>query len=563
MPKNNNEIQHHGDNLTGGGREEASSKMVNQQKNNDEEMDEMSGAEQAYTTVKSKKKGSKRRSDDDHHYIALKYEAKIRELTSQLNASMEHIRNLKESVKTLTEQIAGGNVSINVNLPDDWNAELASGRTQANIIENNLSAEYANGLSTANIEEMDTQVAPPATRSTGTIPKITKKSTPQMSQRTNTGIGENRPAASTATNTNMTAGKNENKGKASPPIIKIYNVNVKEFAQEIRTVLGHNIFSMNIINKNLIGLVLGTEQDHMKVRSHLELKKYNFFTFTPKTLKPYSLMIKGLSETYEVEDLLDFIKEKKLQVTVTNVIKMQDDRWIVQLDRESDIKSFRKLRYLINNRVQMRRRKKKGITQCKNCQRFGHSSINCRMPFRCVKCGDSHGPGNCVIPKKDLDVVEVVITNPETGQVEKRIGHTVRCVNCGVDGHVASARDCPRRMEILRKRTERRRAVVAVPQAQRARVQTTVSAEPRIGGNNSYAAVAARNNTNTARGANVADMVNVNLKFFDDECNRLFGGNFLDSYRKIAAYMNDYKGLRTDDERARAMIGLLATMTMK
>ena len=38
---------------------------------------------------------------------------------------------------------------------------------------------------------------------------------------------------------------------------------------------------------------------------------------------------------------------------------------------------------------------KKHITQCYNCQLFGHSAINCGRKFRCIKCLDQHEPGKC------------------------------------------------------------------------------------------------------------------------------------------------------------------------
>ncbi|XP_017481195.1 PREDICTED: RNA-directed DNA polymerase from mobile element jockey-like [Rhagoletis zephyria] len=61
-------------------------------------------------------------------------------------------------------------------------------------------------------------------------------------------------------------------------------------------------------------------------------------------------------------------------------------------------------------------------SQCKNCQRFTHVASNCYLPYRCVKCIDTHGPGECKIPQKENNNKEHVYTDSETGQLIKKIG---------------------------------------------------------------------------------------------------------------------------------------------
>ncbi|XP_046686579.1 sterile alpha motif domain-containing protein 1-like [Homalodisca vitripennis] len=36
---------------------------------------------------------------------------------------------------------------------------------------------------------------------------------------------------------------------------------------------------------------------------------------------------------------------------------------------------------------------------CYNCQQFNHSSRNCHLPARCVRCGGDHNVTNCTLPK--------------------------------------------------------------------------------------------------------------------------------------------------------------------
>lgn len=63
------------------------------------------------------------------------------------------------------------------------------------------------------------------------------------------------------------------------------------------------------------------------------------------------------------------------------------------------------------------------IFQRKRCQRLGHASSNCQLPFRCVKCGGDHRPKAC----------------PITAVMSK---DSLKCANYGQVGHPANYRGC-------------------------------------------------------------------------------------------------------------------------
>lgn len=67
--------------------------------------------------------------------------------------------------------------------------------------------------------------------------------------------------------------------------------------------------------------------------------------------------------------------------------------------------------------------KSKRYAQCKRCQKWGHGATNCNMPRKCVKCLESHEPGECARKSKD-----------DEGQP--------KCVNCGEEGHPANSTSC-------------------------------------------------------------------------------------------------------------------------
>lgn len=88
---------------------------------------------------------------------------------------------------------------------------------------------------------------------------------------------------------------------------------------------------------NLLNLKINKVEEHTKVRKYLELKGMSFFTYTPKSLKPYTLIVRGLLETYDVNDLQGFIDERELDIRVTKIVKLRGDRWIIQLTNDSDV----------------------------------------------------------------------------------------------------------------------------------------------------------------------------------------------------------------------------------
>ena len=75
---------------------------------------------------------------------------------------------------------------------------------------------------------------------------------------------------------------------------------------------------------------------------------------------------------------------------------------------------------------------------CHRCQRAGHTASNCNLDYRCVKCMNSHGAGECPI-KKD----------------EKLELSKIFCVRCKSFGHPASYKGCPKYKEIKNRIVEK------------------------------------------------------------------------------------------------------------
>lgn len=368
-------------------------------------------------------------------------------------------------------------------------------------------------------------------------------------------------------------GDSGNKRKSkSVPIFTTYGVNIKSIISSINDKLGHSNYNIKILSKNVANIKVCTLEDYDKMKGLLEEQKVHFFTYTPKSLRPFSIVIGGLSGCFEAQEILEYLGGLQIDIKVINLTKLGGNTWLLKLTRDSDIRKFYEVRYILHCRVNIRKFYRKGVTQCFNCQRFGHVALNCRMPYRCVKCAESHGPAKCAIPPKGDNNQETLHTDPVTGQITKVVGLPVKCANCGVEGHAASSKECPRRIELIRKMEERKMT------GGRLSARQTSSSNGAVVKGVSYAAAAktaligrqqgselqARELSGSARAVGDQGLTlgtaMAQYELIDRDCGRFFGGGLLECLRKVGGFAREYRNLGSDEEKSRALLGMLIAL---
>lgn len=177
-----------------------------------------------------------------------------------------------------------------------------------------------------------------------------------------------------------------------------------------------------------------TTEAHKAIKEGFYKEGISFLTYTRKDEKPRKVVIKGLPASTEkyLPAELEKLGFKPSSVT-TLKSKGNSDRpcppFLIQLPAGTDISQFKKIRYLLNCVVTIEKftpNRTQG-TQCFRCQRFGHSSHNCNMPTRCVKCTKPHATSEC----------------PKIGREEP-----ARCCNCEGE-HPANYKNCSARVAYL------------------------------------------------------------------------------------------------------------------
>jgi hypothetical protein len=163
-------------------------------------------------------------------------------------------------------------------------------------------------------------------------------------------------------------------------------------------------FHLKYMGNNKVAINCYTPEAHQAVKDGLLTDNAPFRTYTRKDERTPKVVIKGLPACVEndlnkeLEDLgFPGTKISKLKSAKTNELPYPP--FLVQLPAGADLRKFRQIRYIFNCVVEIQKFKpKRSVLQCYRCQRFGHSSRNCNMPPRCVKCPVPHATVDC--PKK-------------------------------------------------------------------------------------------------------------------------------------------------------------------
>ncbi|GFS67100.1 uncharacterized protein TNCV_3416021 [Trichonephila clavipes] len=187
-----------------------------------------------------------------------------------------------------------------------------------------------------------------------------------------------------------------------------------------------------------------TPDEHRIVTDYLKEIREEFYVIDPPDSRPLKVVIKGLPISTEIDEIQDdltsqeFSVEKVAQLTRSKT-KAPLPIFMVELEKKSDSPDIFKVKKCCYLAVQIDAfNRRPGVSQCYNCNLFNHSSKNCFMRTRCLKCGESHRTNECPIKDK--------IQNP-------------LCIDCNKTGHMANWSQCeefpkrkPRKGETIRNR---------------------------------------------------------------------------------------------------------------
>lgn len=236
----------------------------------------------------------------------------------------------------------------------------------------------------------------------------------------------------------------EKKTTPKPPRI-ILDQDLKDTNQLLSKTLGIQKYSLRKNKNNMTTLKLDTYEDFVRVNETFDETNTMRYTYTPKNEKLQNIVLRGLNKDYtedevkvalnseiqfqEIKDI-EIINVKRMTTRKSIVEKFDIPLFVVQISPDSKMTNLLKIYNVDHVIISWEPLRKRLYTQCRRCQRIGHVSANCKMPFRCVKCGNSHNPGECEI-KADSD------------------RSLLFCILCRENGHPASYGKCPKILDHL------------------------------------------------------------------------------------------------------------------
>ena len=196
-------------------------------------------------------------------------------------------------------------------------------------------------------------------------------------------------------------------------------------------------------------LYLQSLNDYIKAKEILTAANTAYYTYTPKSQKLHTYLLKRLGNSFREAEILEDLKALKIdEIQFTKVSRFATRKlgennillpiYIVQVSPNSNIGKLQKINRLNYLKAHWEKIKKNDVTQCHKCQRIGHTAQNCNLKYRCVKCTEPHGPGECEIEKEDVIGKEKIYR-----------------VNCKKFGHPASYKGCPKLVELRKKLNEK------------------------------------------------------------------------------------------------------------
>jgi hypothetical protein len=231
-----------------------------------------------------------------------------------------------------------------------------------------------------------------------------------------------------------------------PPIVLTSTVNLIQLQKQLKGV-AKDSFEFRI-TRNGTRVVTKDMVDYQAVKHYFDNQSLPYFTFSPKSQKPIKAVIRHLPHNTPAEDIAEGLGD--IGFDVISVKQMSSVRrspegptnitlplFLVTLPRTTKSSELFKLSSLCHISIRVEAYKSQNsLTQCFNCQKFGHVWANCKQPPRCLWCGGGHLHKDC----------------PEKGNTPS----TPACCNCqlsdGEKAHSGYYRGCKHAREEMRKK---------------------------------------------------------------------------------------------------------------
>lgn len=196
----------------------------------------------------------------------------------------------------------------------------------------------------------------------------------------------------------------KNKSKIIPIIVDVSTLgteNTKNLINKIKKITPE--LNMKYTPSKLT-IYSSNEANFKIIIEFLERIKLSYHTYSRKENMQKKFVIKGLPPM----DINELTNSLAAQGAIpTKLAKMKRPKkyaeseedfatYYLAVSQETDTSAIFKIKFICGLRVRIEKYKNpKQVTQCYNCQRFGHGTSHCHLKPRCVKCSEEHSAKDC------------------------------------------------------------------------------------------------------------------------------------------------------------------------
>jgi len=210
-----------------------------------------------------------------------------------------------------------------------------------------------------------------------------------------------------ATNTqpeNTNTNTNDPRIKAPP---SVFVRGVEDFPK-LCTVLIELIGVENFVCKSStdrLKIQTSTPDAYRSLIRYLKEEKAEYHTYQLQQDKPVRVVIRNLHPSTPTSLIKSELEIRQFEVrNITNVLHKTNKHplplFFVDLEPSSQSNDIYKLTSLLHTKIKVEEPfKAKTISQCLNCQNYGHTKTYCGYPPRCVRCGACHLSSTCPNPR--------------------------------------------------------------------------------------------------------------------------------------------------------------------
>lgn len=239
----------------------------------------------------------------------------------------------------------------------------------------------------------------------------------------------------------------EKKVKTAPIVVVDYNAT--DLQNTLNECIASKKFELRMMKVG-IRVNIPDTSEHSTALNTLKTNGVQYYMYHTAATRPVKVVLYGLHDM-RCEDLKTLLKVKDIEPEEVKKLNLRKPNYKDQAvyllyfkpgsTRMDKLREVKDINHIIVRWEKYHPRSYDNVAQCRNCQKLGHSSVNCNLAPKCLLCAEEHKTDDCMkrIPRQQLKEKAATTTIDRT---------YVKCSNCG-NNHTANYQGCNARKEFI------------------------------------------------------------------------------------------------------------------